>query len=264
MRKGLRFALQEWALRPVVSHNAKRSSTVLPCENLCSRFAYSRTSPCRVMLAGPPVHELRTPLSACASQIHVSASQRNCLRNRAASSSFRQTRECAFDSSHSAIYEKSGAGFTGEKMARNSAQKHVPGPTRVLLHTRGRPRRVYAQFRLGVRGAEAASKPARPRGSVRGRQLPRAPPQLRCADCAAEKRPGVDRFLIHGSQKLYAKSTNVAKTPTPRPGPPLTLTRVGSVRHTTREAKNVPLKVLPASQTESDKNRGAICKSFRA
>ena len=53
-------------------------------------------------------------------------------------------------------------------------RKNVPGPTRVLLHTRDRQRRVYAHFRLGVRGAEAASKPARPRGSVRGRQLPRA------------------------------------------------------------------------------------------
>ena len=183
------------------------------------RFAYSRTSPCRVMLAGPPVHELRTPLSACASQIHVSASQRNCLRHRDASSSFRQTREYAFDSSHSAIYEKSGAGFTGEKMARNSAQKHAPEPTRVLLHTRDRQRRVYAHFRLGVRGAEAASKPARPRGSVSGWQLPRALPQLRCAHSAAEKGPGVDRFLIHGSQNSTRSPPMSRKHPLRDPAP---------------------------------------------
>ena len=170
------------------------------------------------MLAGPPVHELRTPLSACASQIHVSASQRNCLRNRAASSSFRQTRECGFGTPHSAIDEKSGAGFTGE-MVRNSAQKHVPGPTRVLLHTRGRQRRVYAQFRSGVRGAEAASKPARPRGSVRGRELPRAVPQLRCAHSAAEKGPGIDRFLIHGSQNSTRSPPMSRKHPLRDPAP---------------------------------------------
>ena len=98
-------------------------------------------------------------------------------------------------------------------------RKNVPGPTRVLLHTRGRQRRVYAQFRLGVRGAEAASKPARPRGSVRGRQLPRAIPQLRCAHSAAEKGPGVDRFLIHGSQNSTRSPPMSRKHPLRDPAP---------------------------------------------